>query len=162
LQLWRRQQNIILARSRSNRKNDYCFVEQKNYASVRKIVGYRRFLGEKDVAALQTVYSAYDNLLNYFYPCQKLISKERFGSKVKKTMKNPKLRLTGLYRMMSFLRRSKTHLFIASKANIELMSEMVSMQKSIDKLPTLADPVPEFATKRTMKPLLFGSHSLIF
>jgi hypothetical protein len=39
---------------------------------------------------------------------------------------------------------------------------MAAMQKTIDKLPTLADPVPEFATKRAMKPLLFGSYGLIF
>jgi hypothetical protein len=41
------------------------------------------------------------------------------------------------------------------------MSEMAAMQKAIDKLPTLADAVPEFVTKRTLKPLLFGSYGLI-
>ena len=66
-------------------QNDNCFVERKNYASVRKIVGYGRFSDEKGVAALQAVYSAYDSLLNYFYPCQKLAAKERVVSKVKKT-----------------------------------------------------------------------------
>jgi hypothetical protein len=46
---------------------------------------------------------------------------------------------------------------ITRKAEIDLMPEMAAIQKAVDKLPTLADPVPEFVTKRTMKPLLFGS-----
>jgi hypothetical protein len=41
------------------------------------------------------------------------------------------------------------------------MNEMGIMNKAIDKLPTLADPVPEFVAKRTLKPLLFGSYGLI-
>jgi hypothetical protein len=160
LQLWCQQHNITLARSRSNRKNDNCFVEQKNYASVRKIVGYGRFSDEKGIAALQAVYSSYDNLLNYFYPCQKLVSKERLGSKVKKTYDKPQ---TPFDRAVSDgeLPQALKDALIARKAAIDLMSEMAAMQKAIDKLPTLADAVPEFVTKRTLKPLLFGSYGLI-
>ena len=44
---WCQQQSIELTRSRSDKKNDNCWVEQKNYASVRKIVGYGRYSGEK-------------------------------------------------------------------------------------------------------------------
>jgi hypothetical protein len=80
---WCREKGIALARSRSGKKNDNCYVEQKNWASVRKIIGYARFCGGKGVAALQDVYDHYDKLLNYCYPCQKLISKERIGSNVK-------------------------------------------------------------------------------
>jgi hypothetical protein len=54
-----------------SRKNGNCFVEQKNYASARKIIGYGRLSGEKGIAALQTARSAYDNLLNCFYPWPK-------------------------------------------------------------------------------------------
>jgi hypothetical protein len=90
LKRWRRQNGIELTRSRSDKKNDNCRVEQKNYASVRKIVGYGRYSGEKDAAALDAVYGAYDDLLNYFYPCRKLLSKERAGSKVKKNYDQPK------------------------------------------------------------------------
>jgi hypothetical protein len=50
---------------------------------------------------------------------------------------------------------------IARKASIDLIAEMAAMQKAVDRLPTLADPVPEFVTKRTMKPLLFSSYGLI-
>jgi transposase InsO family protein len=161
LLLWCQQQNITLTRSRGNRKNDNCFVEQKNYASVRKIVGYKRFSDEKGVAALQAVYSSYDNLLNYFYPCQKLVSKERLGSKVKKTYDKPQTPFDRAVSDVGLPKELKNTL-IARKAAIDLMSETAIMNKAIDKLSTLADPVPEFVAKRTMKPLLFGSYGLIF
>jgi transposase InsO family protein len=56
-QIWCKESGIAFTRSRNSRKNDNCFVEQKNYVSVRKIVGYGRFSGEKGVAALQAVYA---------------------------------------------------------------------------------------------------------
>jgi hypothetical protein len=150
-----------LTRSRSNRNNDHWFVEQKNYASVRKTVGYGRLSGEKGVAALQSVYSAYDNLLNYFYPCQKLISKKREGSNVKKTYDKPQ---TPFDRAVSDggLPQPLKGFLAARKAGIDLMSEMAVMNRAIDKLPALADPVPEFVGKRALKPLRFGSYGLIF
>jgi len=156
LLLWCQQHNIKLTRSRSNRKNDNCFVEQKNYASVRKIVGYLRFSDEKGLAALQDVYSAYDNLLNYFYPCQKLLAKERAGSKVKKTYDKPQ---TPFDRAVydSELPNEFKNILISKKAALNLMNEMAIMNKAIDRLPALADPVPEFVSKRALKPLLFGS-----
>ena len=45
---------------------------------------------------------------------------------------------------------------------IDLMNEMALMNKAIDKLIAFADPVPEFVSKRSLKPLLFGSYGLIF
>jgi hypothetical protein len=43
------------------------------------------------------------------------------------------------------------------KKKINLMTEMKKMQQAIDKLPSLAEPVPVFVVKQGMKPLLFGS-----
>jgi transposase InsO family protein len=161
LQRWCTQTNIKLTRSRSNRKNDNCYVEQKNYASVRKITGYERFSGERGVAALHAVYAHYDNLLNYFYPCQKLLAKDRIGAKVKKTYDQPQTPFGRAVSDSEFVQAFKDKL-IARKAAIDLVEEMVAMQKAIDKLPGLADPVPELITKRVVKPLLYGSYGLIF
>jgi hypothetical protein len=160
LYLWCKTMSIALARSRSSKKNDNCYVEQKNFSSVRKIVGYARFCGDKGVAALNAVYTHYDNLLNYFYPCQKLLATERILSKVKKTYDKPQ---TPFDRAVCDSTLSKAHKdkLITSKASIDLMGEMAAMQKAIDKLPALADPVPVFIPKRTLKPLLFGSYGSI-
>ncbi|GHT49144.1 hypothetical protein FACS1894102_3410 [Spirochaetia bacterium] len=65
-------------------------VEQKNGVVVRGAVGYYRFEGQAMRDALAAVYEAYCPLLNYFYPCSKLLAKERVGMKVKKTREVPK------------------------------------------------------------------------
>jgi transposase InsO family protein len=154
---WCNDKGISLTRSRTNRKNDNCFVEQKNYASVRKIVGYGRFSGDRGIAALQAVYSSYDKLLNFFYPSQKLIAKVREGSKIKKTYDKPQPPFDRALAHPDLPQSFKTRLS-AAQAAIDLMAEMELMQRAIDKLPSLADPVPEFVSKRTLKPLLFGSY----
>ena len=155
---WCKEKGISLTRSRGNKKNDNCFVEQKNWASVRKIVGYARFSGDKGVGALQDIYTHYDRLLNFFYPCQKLLSKERLGSKVKKIYDKPSSPFDRVVSSSGFTDKIKMRL-TSEKKQINLMFEMEQMQKAIDRLPSLAEPVPIFIPKGGMKPLLFGSLS---
>jgi hypothetical protein len=71
---------IKFTRSRPYRKNDNCFVEQKNFDVVRKTVGYSRFEGEKARKALAEVYRYLNPLLNYWYPTMRLIAKEKLPS----------------------------------------------------------------------------------
>ena len=75
---------IELSRSRAGKKNDNCHVEQKNFDTIRKLVGYARYSTQEMLATLNALYAVHGLLLNYFYPSQKLISKTRIGSKVKK------------------------------------------------------------------------------
>ena len=50
--------NITFTRSsRSYRKNDNCYVEQKNYSVVRKMVGYRRYDTEEEQKILNRLYN---------------------------------------------------------------------------------------------------------
>ena len=160
LKKWCDQKGIALTRSRNDRKNDNCFVEQKNGASVRKIVGYARLSGDRGLAALKAVYSHYDNLLNFFYPCQKLLSKERVGKKIKKTYDKPQPPFNRVLATEDTPEELKKRL-CSLKEQLDLMGEMRMMQKAIDKLPDLADPVPVFVSKRGMKPLRFGSQGSI-
>jgi transposase InsO family protein len=157
LATWCAQQGIALSRSRGDKKNDNCFVEQKNGNTVRKIVGYARFAGDRGVAALQEVYCHYDRLLNFFYPCQKLISKEREGQKVKKKYDTPR---TPCERVISdpAVPQQLRDRMQALKADIDLMGEMKLMQQALDKLPSLADPVPVFVSNRVLKPLRIRPH----
>jgi hypothetical protein len=77
---WCTRNNIKFTRSRPYRKNDNCFVEQKNFDVVRKTVGYARFEGQNAVNALCEVYRYLNPLLNYFYPTMRLIAKEKLPS----------------------------------------------------------------------------------
>lgn len=87
---WCKDNGIVFTRSRDRRKNDNCFVEQKNGAVVREYVGYDRLEGLEEQALLEDVYRQLTPLLNFFMPTQKLKSKTRVGSKEIKVYDDPK------------------------------------------------------------------------
>ena len=75
---------ITFTRSRSYKKNDSCYVEQKNFSVVRRAVGYLRYDTEEELSILNELYVYLDYYTNYFQPVTKLESKTRVGSKVTK------------------------------------------------------------------------------
>src|SRR5665648_94753 len=75
---------ITFTRSRPYRKNDSCFVEQKNWSVIRRAVGYGRYDTDKELSILNELYSYLRLYVNFFQPVRKLIKKERIGSKVTK------------------------------------------------------------------------------
>jgi len=75
---------ITFTRSRPYKKNDSCFVEQKNYSVVKRNVGYSRYDTEEELSILNELYIYLDCYTNYFQPVVKLQSKTRVGSKVTK------------------------------------------------------------------------------
>jgi len=78
------QEKITFTRSRSYRKNDSCFVEQKNYSIVRRAVGYLRYDTEEELLTLNELYRSLRLYTNFFQPTMKLIEKTRIGSKTTK------------------------------------------------------------------------------
>jgi len=81
---------VTFTRGRPYRKNDNCFVEQKNDIAVRRTVGYYRFDTDAEHQALQEVYTHLCPLLNYFYASVKLVEKIRTGPRVKKVYEAPR------------------------------------------------------------------------
>jgi len=79
-----KQERISFTRSRPYRKNDSCFVEQKNYSIVRRAVGYARYDTDEQCQLLNELYSYLRLYTNFFLPTMKLKSKQRVGSSVKK------------------------------------------------------------------------------
>jgi hypothetical protein len=80
---------IEFTRSRPYRKNDQAWVEQKNGAIVRRIVGYRRFEGLEAAAELSRLYASVRLFVNYFQPSFKLAEKQRDGAQVRKRYHKP-------------------------------------------------------------------------
>ena len=75
---------VQFTRCRPYRKNDQAWVEQKNSAVVRRIVGYRRYVGLEAAAALGRLYMSVRLFVNFFQPSFKLTSKKRDGARVTK------------------------------------------------------------------------------
>lgn len=77
-------ESIQFTRGRPRRKNDQCFVEQKNGSIVRQLVGYDRYEGSLAYRQLAELYRVVRLYVNFFQPSMKLTKKSRDGSKVKK------------------------------------------------------------------------------
>ena len=82
---WCEEQKIKLTRSRPNRKNDNCFVEERNGHIVRRWVGYTRLDATEVVVALNAVYDVLTPYLNHFVASRRIVSKERVGARWKVT-----------------------------------------------------------------------------
>jgi hypothetical protein len=84
------QEQLTFTRGRAGRKNDNPYVEQKNWSVIRRLVGYGRYETQRQVQQLNALYAVYRLYVNHFLPVQKLVSKVREGSKVKKVYDDPK------------------------------------------------------------------------
>jgi len=77
--------SIIFTRIRPNRKNDNCYVEQKNYTVLRRFLGYARYDTEDQLLIVKEIVPLVELYVNFFQPVMKLKTKQRVGSRVKKT-----------------------------------------------------------------------------
>jgi hypothetical protein len=84
---------IVFTRSRAYKKNDNAHIEQKNFTTVRQVLGYQRFDTEEVFELMQKLYRGPLRLyINFFQPSVKCIEKKRVGSKIRKiydTAKTP-------------------------------------------------------------------------
>ena len=86
---WCRGQGLEVMRSRAYRKSDQAWVEQKNGAIVRRLVGYGRLEGLVSAKALARLYAAARLHTNLFQPSLKLKEKKRIGARVIKRYHPP-------------------------------------------------------------------------
>ena len=124
---------IEFTRCRPYRKNDQAFVEQKNGAVVRRIVGYRRLEGLPAAAALARLYRTVRLFVNFFQPSFKLSGKERDGARVRKRYHAP---ATPCQRVLADRRtpeevRRRLKCLQAALDPVQLLSEMRMAQQHL-------------------------------
>jgi hypothetical protein len=86
-----RQRPVAVVRGRPYRKNDNCYVEQKNFTHVRELFGYEKIDRPELVDWMNRIYrELWNPLHNFFLPSQKLLRKTRIGSQIKKEYDEPK------------------------------------------------------------------------
>jgi hypothetical protein len=74
---WAKSQGIELSRSRPSKKNDNCYVEQRNLVVVRKYIGYERYDCQEAVDVMNELYEVLRLYINFFQPTYKLVGKEK-------------------------------------------------------------------------------------
>jgi len=85
------QQGFAFSRSRPNKKNDNCLVEQKNWTHVKKYLGYHRYDTSSELNAINSLYQNELRLYkNFFQPIIKLVSKEKIGGHLRRRYDFPK------------------------------------------------------------------------
>jgi hypothetical protein len=78
-------EGMEMSRSRAYKKNDNCFVEQKNSTHIRQVVGYLRYDTEEERSIMSDLYQNELRLFkNFFQPVMKLESKVRVKGKIRK------------------------------------------------------------------------------
>jgi hypothetical protein len=129
---------IELTRARPYRKNDQAWIEQKNGAVVRKLLGYRRFEGLAAARAITRLYGASRLFVNFFQPSFKLAAKQRDGAKVAKRYHPPQTPCERLLQAEGtpMAVRSKLSEIAAELDPLKLLEEMRAVQAY---LATLAD-----------------------
>lgn len=145
---------IELTRSRPYRKNDHAWIEQKNGAVVRKLLGYRRFEGLAAARAMTRLYGASRLFVNFFQPSFKLASKHRDGAKVTKRYHPPLTPCDRLLQTEGIRTATKDKLreVSAQLDPLKLLEEMRAVQAYLTALadgetpPTMATEPPNLAT----------------
>lgn len=141
LQAWCAEAGVEFTRCRPYRKNDQAWVEQKNGAVVRRIIGYRRLEGLEAAAQLGRLYADVRRFVNFYQPSFKLVDKERDGALVRKRYLPP---ATPCQRLLADLRtppeaREKLEAIARGLDPVRLLRDIRSGQAA---LVALADQTP--------------------
>lgn len=127
---------ITFTRSRPYRKNDTCYVEQKNGQVVRRAVGYWRYDTARELAALNALYRTLCLLVNFFYPSMKLVRKTRTGSKVRRSYDAPQTPYQRMLRSEAVSEAVKTRLReqYAELHPVALKQELTRLTEDLERL----------------------------
>jgi hypothetical protein len=137
-----RERNLKQTRSRAYKKNDQAWVEQKNGAIVRRLVGYGRLSGLEATQTLARLYASSRLYINFFQPSFKLKEKKRDGARVSKKYHPPLTPYDRILLHASVSEEIKTKLRVqfASLDPVRLLHDMRTSQQQ---LATLANIVSE-------------------
>jgi hypothetical protein len=110
---------VSIKRGRPYRKNDQCYVEQKNFTHVRELFGWDRYDKKELIELMNDIYrNEWCLLQNLFYPQMKLKTKVRVGAKYKKTYDDPK---TPLERVL-----------LQPSVSAEVKARLIELEKTIN------------------------------
>ena len=149
---------IEFTRSRPYHKNDQAWIEQKNGAVVRRLVGYRRFEGMAAVEALSRLYAASRLFVNFFQPSFKLKEKRRLGSRVVKRYHAPETPCGRLLASSAISEQVKSQLrgIAGTLDPLQLLDEIRRMQSHLALLSEGGHPHTPIAQQDDLSRFLSG------
>jgi len=133
-----RDEKITFTRSRAYKKNDSCYVEQKNGNVVRRLIGHQRYTTKPALECLGRIYDIVRLYINFFQPTMKLVSKTRFGSKVHKVYDTAQTPYQRLLRS-GILSKTKKSELAATYDGLNPVQLRAQLDGNLEKLWRLAD-----------------------
>lgn len=134
--------HIAQTRSRSGKKNDNAFIEERNGHIVRKWIGYERYDTPAHVDALNAVYEKLDLYLNHFQAVRRCVKRERIGSKyvrVYDTPQTPCARALA-HRKISKLQKEKLRAQHATLNPVLLLKEIATLKTALSNVNRATKP----------------------
>lgn len=132
---------ITFTRSRPYRKNDSCFVEQKNWSVVRQHVGYARYDTPRELEVLTELYGHLRLWVNFFSPQMKLVEKTRDGAKITRrydTARTPYQRLMASQDIPAGIKRTLTAKYLSLNP-VQLRRDVTRLQDELIRLGRLKE-----------------------
>lgn len=145
-------------RSRAYKKNDQAWVEQKNGAIVRRLVGYGRLSGIEATKALAQLYASSRLYINFFQPSFKLKAKTRDGARVKKVYHQPSTpcdRLIAHPAVHPTVKKKLAEQFQALDP-VRLLQQIRAAQQALSDIASYGPQAPQVSRIAVMEPAMFG------
>ena len=139
---WCRREGIAFTRSRPYKKNDSCYVEQKNGSIVRRVIGHERYSSRQAYEVLNRIYYLLRLYVNFLQPSVKLIGKTRHGARVHRvydTAQTPYQRLL----KAGVLTDAKAAAMAAIYAHLNPPSLLRQINQNVEALWRLRDRYPD-------------------
>lgn len=135
---WCRTTGIALSRGRPHRKNDQAYAEQKNWAIVRRLIGYDRYSSRQAYEELRAFYRVLRRYWNFFQPLRKLVAKTRHGARVTKRYDRAQ---TPYQRLLAsgILTGAQRHTLITQYCQLNPMALRTELHERLQRLWRLAD-----------------------
>lgn len=146
---------LVQTRSRAYKKNDQAWVEQKNGAIVRRLVGYGRLSGAEATKALARLYASSRLYINFFQPSFKLKSKTRDGARVKKLYHPPATPCERLIAHPAVDPKVKEKLAAQFQAldPVRLLQQIRIAQQALSDIATHGPPAPQDTANPARTPI---------
>jgi hypothetical protein len=127
---------LVFTRGRPLHKNDQAWVEQKNGAIVRRLLGYERLEGPEATEAVNRLYAVARHFVNFFQPSFKLASKHRQGARVIKHYHPPRTPCERLVAVEGFPEDRKAELARTALEldPLSLLEEMRRIQRQLGQM----------------------------
>lgn len=142
---WCHEQKIKYVRSRSGRKNDNMYVEERNGHVIRKMVGYINLDCEEVVDALNEYYDVMTPYLMHFVCVRRMLGKEKVFSKYKRIYE--KIPQTPYQRILEHSSVSKEIKEKLERKHMQL-NPMILKQEMAKRLKKVYDIQRQFGNKR--------------